>query len=449
MPHLVSSGRSLAAFATLACGAVSPGAGCASVSPGESVQSSAAALLGDGLVISQVYGGGGNSGAALNHDFVELFNRSSAPVSLDGLSLQYGSSTGNFANPLSDGGIGTGITVLPAVSVAAGSYFLVSLASDGAAGAALPTPDFQGVTDLSATNGKIALVRGVTTLGCGATGDVCPLTNIVDLVGYGSATDFEETATPALSAAKSASRNGGGCVDTDDNAADFTVGAPAPRSSATPPNGCEVGDAGSDGAVLPASDASDATDDGGSANNDAAPPDDGAVIDDGGVANDDGGEANDAAPSDDAGTPDGAPADTGTPDAGAPDSGPAPDAGPVDGGTGAYVGLVISQVFGGGGNSGAPLQSDFVELFNRSSAPLSLDGLALQYGSKAGSFGAPLSDGGPSGNIFVFPSATLAPGAYYLVALDSNAAVGAPLPTPDATGGLKLSSTDGKGWCSN
>jgi len=32
------------------------------------------------IVISQVYGGGGNSGAVYTHDFVELFNLGSATV---------------------------------------------------------------------------------------------------------------------------------------------------------------------------------------------------------------------------------------------------------------------------------------------------------------------------------------------------------------------------------
>jgi uncharacterized protein len=43
------------------------------------------------LVISQLYGGGGNSGATFTHDFVEIFNRSSEPVSVDGWSVQYAS----------------------------------------------------------------------------------------------------------------------------------------------------------------------------------------------------------------------------------------------------------------------------------------------------------------------------------------------------------------------
>jgi len=36
------------------------------------------------IVISQVYGGGGNSGAPLTNDFIELFNRGAASVDLAG-----------------------------------------------------------------------------------------------------------------------------------------------------------------------------------------------------------------------------------------------------------------------------------------------------------------------------------------------------------------------------
>jgi uncharacterized protein len=50
--------------------------------------------VGPNVVISQVYGGGGNSGAPFTHDFIELFNRGSAPASLSGWSLQYASATG-------------------------------------------------------------------------------------------------------------------------------------------------------------------------------------------------------------------------------------------------------------------------------------------------------------------------------------------------------------------
>lgn len=43
-----------------------------------------AAPAGDAVVLSEVYGGGGNSGATFTHDFIELFNPTEAAVSLDG-----------------------------------------------------------------------------------------------------------------------------------------------------------------------------------------------------------------------------------------------------------------------------------------------------------------------------------------------------------------------------
>src|SRR5690349_10558795 len=57
--------------------------------------------VGADLVISQVYGGGGNSGAQYQNDFVELFNRGSVTLDLTGFSLQYASSAGNFSSVVS------------------------------------------------------------------------------------------------------------------------------------------------------------------------------------------------------------------------------------------------------------------------------------------------------------------------------------------------------------
>ena len=44
---------------------------------------------GTDLVISEVYGGGGNAGATYTNDFVEIYNPTSAPISLNNKSLQY------------------------------------------------------------------------------------------------------------------------------------------------------------------------------------------------------------------------------------------------------------------------------------------------------------------------------------------------------------------------
>ena len=50
---------------------------------------------GSEIVVSQIYGGGGNSGATYRNDFVELFNRSSNTISVAGWSVQYGSADGS------------------------------------------------------------------------------------------------------------------------------------------------------------------------------------------------------------------------------------------------------------------------------------------------------------------------------------------------------------------
>ena len=187
------------------------------------------------LVVSQVYGGGGNTGAPFNADFIEVFNRGSSPASLSGMSLQYASATGtgNF-------GANAGqLTELPDVTLPPGGYFLVQQSS-GANGEPLPTPDLIDPTPIamSGTAGKVALVTGATSLGCNGGSSPCPpdaLARIVDLVGYGNANFFEgPTAAPTLSNTTAALRLSGGCVDTDSNGADFSAGAPTPRASGTP-----------------------------------------------------------------------------------------------------------------------------------------------------------------------------------------------------------------------
>ncbi|HEX9550414.1 MAG TPA: ExeM/NucH family extracellular endonuclease, partial [Candidatus Limnocylindrales bacterium] len=193
------------------------------------------------VVISQVYGGGGNSGATYTHDFIELFNRGTAAVSLAGWSLQYASATGsgNF-------GANAGqLTELPSVSLAAGQYLLVQEAQGAGGTTALPTPDVVDGSPISmaAGSGKVALVSSAVTLGCNGGSTPCSPTQsalIVDLVGYGSANFFEGAAAPALSNTTAALRSNAGCTDTDDNAADFTVGTPAPRNTATALHVCTV-----------------------------------------------------------------------------------------------------------------------------------------------------------------------------------------------------------------
>lgn len=183
------------------------------------------------IVVSQVFAGGGNAGAPFANDYVELFNRGSSSVDVSGWSIQYASATGSSwqATPL------TG-------SIAPGRHYLVQLASAAALGAPLPTPDATGTTNLAVSGGKAAVVRDATPLACGASAGSCStVSSIADLVGYGSAADYEGSgAAPAIGNTTAALRSGGGCADTDANAADFAADDPAPRNSSSAVVTCGV-----------------------------------------------------------------------------------------------------------------------------------------------------------------------------------------------------------------
>jgi hypothetical protein len=69
-------------------------AACADRAVSEEIGTSQAALVTtDAIVISQVYGGGGNSGAPYSYDYVELFNRGTTDAVLKDASLQYAGAT--------------------------------------------------------------------------------------------------------------------------------------------------------------------------------------------------------------------------------------------------------------------------------------------------------------------------------------------------------------------
>ncbi len=166
----------------------------------------AANPAGTGLVISEVYGGGGNSGAPYTHDFVEIFNPTSSTVQLAGTSVAYFSSSGGPGGALDLTG-----------QIPAGKHFLVQMAPGAGNGVALPAPDATGTAAMSASNGRVDLLQGTTLL---------------DRVGYGTANAFEGTAAaPALTNSTSAQRSPSSGTDTDQNRADFVTGAPTPVNS--------------------------------------------------------------------------------------------------------------------------------------------------------------------------------------------------------------------------
>ncbi len=179
------------------------------------------------LVISQVYGGGGNSAATYNRDFVEIFNPHSAIINTGGYSIQYASATGTTWQKFD----------LPAYDLQPGQYFLVWLASGGANGDPLPDADATGNINMSGSQGKVALVNGTTVL----SGTQCPTMNaaIVDYIGFGAANCSESSTAPGASNNQSSIiRADGGCTDTDNNSADFATGPVSPRNTSSTLSPC-------------------------------------------------------------------------------------------------------------------------------------------------------------------------------------------------------------------
>jgi hypothetical protein len=180
--------------------------------------------------ISQIYGGGGNSGATYTNDFFEIFNQSNSPVDISNWSIQQRSATGTTWS----------VTRLCPVSgscmLGAGHYYLVQLAAGTGGTTALPTADAVGTVNLGAASGQVALLANTVQL---SSSSACPTGNgIVDFVGYGSSNCSESSPTGAPSNTASVVRKGNGCTDTDNNANDFVVVGPIPRNSTAPVNVC-------------------------------------------------------------------------------------------------------------------------------------------------------------------------------------------------------------------
>jgi uncharacterized protein (TIGR03437 family) len=179
-----------------------------------------------GVVISQIFGGGGNAGAPFRNDFIEIFNGSNTSVNLNGWSVQYASATASTWS----------VTPLTTVTLLPGQYYLIQESSGGTNGITLPTPDATGTIAMAAGSGKVVLVKNSTAL----TG-ACPNDpNIVDLLGYGSTANCFRGSAPATAPSNTNAlvRAAGGCTDTRNNVADFALGPPNPRNTTFLPRIC-------------------------------------------------------------------------------------------------------------------------------------------------------------------------------------------------------------------
>ncbi|BDP44442.1 nuclease (plasmid) [Deinococcus aetherius] len=162
------------------------------------------------LVVSQVFGGGGNSGSVYKNDFIEIFNAGSEAVNLAGYSVQYASATGTSWQ----------VTPLTSFNLAPGQYYLVQEMVGTGGTTSLPTPDATGNIPMSGSAGQVLIAEGTTAVTDRANA------NVRDYVSYSG-----------LTSTTSFNRAGAGCTDTDANA-DFTASPAAPRNSSAPLNIC-------------------------------------------------------------------------------------------------------------------------------------------------------------------------------------------------------------------
>jgi hypothetical protein len=193
------------------------------------------------VVISQVYTRGGEAGATYQNDFIEIFNRGTATVNINGYSLQIVSTTNGST-------VATNVSFSStrSMNVEPGQYFLFKLEGSGTNGQPLPVSENLPVPflNLGSTSGKIALVRNNQAINSFQ----CPVgqdPDIADYVGYGNVNCAEGNApTTAPTLTTVILRNGGGCDDTDNNAANFNAAQPNPRNTFSARNVCPVGETG-------------------------------------------------------------------------------------------------------------------------------------------------------------------------------------------------------------
>ena len=169
------------------------------------------------VVISEIYGGGGNNGSTLKNDFIELYNPTNSDINLEGWIIQYASKTGEFSDK--------NITELTG-TIKGGGYYLIQEAAGNGGSEDLQQPDCSGNIAMSASECKVKLVNGEG--------------EVVDFVGIGpSANESETEPTVSMSNDKSIQRkdNDGTSTgntngwDTNNNKEDFYLETPTPRNS--------------------------------------------------------------------------------------------------------------------------------------------------------------------------------------------------------------------------
>jgi DNA/RNA endonuclease G (NUC1) len=170
------------------------------------------------LVISQFQPG---TAANVNDEFIEILNRGTSPVDLNGYRLVYRSAGGS--NDVGPFAVWTTPTVLQP-----GQFYLIASTSYSLSGAVPADLTYNPTTcmcSLSGSAGGLAIRQGAMNTGI-----------VIDAVGWGNATNifFEGMRTVAPGSGNSQARVQSGCRDTDNNVADFTTLTPfSPRNLAS------------------------------------------------------------------------------------------------------------------------------------------------------------------------------------------------------------------------
>ncbi|MEO7269330.1 MAG: ExeM/NucH family extracellular endonuclease, partial [Knoellia sp.] len=178
----------------------------------------AANAVSPNVVISEVYGAGGNAGAVRNADFVELSNPTASSVSLTGKYIHYRAGTGGSG----------GAPAALSGSIPANGKYLIQMGAAGATGAALPTPDAGPFTFQMATaGGQVYLLSSSTAIT--TTGNQAGAAGVIDMVGVSGATSFETAAaTVAGTVTLSVNRT---AADADNNSTEFGTATPSPENA--------------------------------------------------------------------------------------------------------------------------------------------------------------------------------------------------------------------------
>lgn len=172
------------------------------------------------IVINEIYGGNGNSGAVFKNNYIVLKNIGTTLVSLTGASIQYAPAIGAF----------TEYHTLPDFTLGPEETYLIQEAAVDGGVEALPTPDFIATTvtnfdgtpnksvgiRISGTSGKLALAGNIVQV-------LSPSSsNVLDFVGYGANADQFKGDGPAPSpTASTAIRRT--LESSSDNMADFSA----------------------------------------------------------------------------------------------------------------------------------------------------------------------------------------------------------------------------------